>query len=1500
MALVATTTSVWALETDGDGAYLIGSVQDWKDFATLVQSNPTANAKMTSDIDLGDDQTMIGTSAHPYQGTFNGQRHTLTVNLNTSLTNTAPFSYVGTGAVIKRLVIDGTIRSTAEYLSGVVGQAQGAVTLDIIQVNATIRSGEGTAGDQYLGGLVGLMSGANVTINDCLFCGVQNSTRCTSAIAGYGSGSIAMNNSLLMGTYSGQNMHPICHSGLGFSGSNNYLCMTYNQGSVPEEVTTVTRERIATGEIAHLLQEAHGDLEQIWGQDLANFSTIPVLTFDPSLRVYSNGDGMYSNDSGLPTHNAYAIWCASNKTLYFDYTDIGLTAGDTYKGETVTTVWSGSKVVASSGTGVPDWYSNNPNVEKVVFDENFVSMKPISLFGWFSNCTALESITGMEYLNTSRALTMESMFQNCSNLSSIDVTHFNTSGVSSMAYMFLNCGITDINVDNFDVSNVGNFERMFCNCTQLRAIYVNTGWGPISASISNEMFRYSEKLVGDYALIDHTGWNSGVYFNYYITPTERASALAQVFYCRDNKTLYFDYSNRYLRKGHLYDGHEIVTLSTFDAAITMPNTSSWRNAYYSLGGNTIYVKNECTNAVITEAFHSAELASAQSWFEGMAKLATVTGINNLNLTGVTDMSRMFKDCGELSAVDLSTLNTSAITNMGNLFYNCSSLSSVNLTGTFSTENVTNMYCMFYGCSSLETLDLSNFNTEQVTNTSPNYGMLQMFYNCSSLESLDLSNFNTSLLNRMDNMFKGCSSLESINLSSFNTEQVIYMANMFDGCSSLTSINLSNFNTEKVTDMSYMFQGCSGLTSINLNNFNTEKVVNTAYMFQGCNGLTSLDLSNFNTPLLIRMEYMFKGCSKLTSLDLSNFTTTSVTHMLHLFEDCTLLASVNLSSFNTGNVIDMTSMFEDCSSLEALDIHNFAQSKNPTVNRMFYGCSSLESITCDGTWTVGASYQGENVFYGCTALKGCIYYDPSKVSHAYANPMTGYFTPSYAKGGDVLFAVVNGSAMTLYSGNGIGLPAGAHIFTGEDSWNSSFRTSISTISLHTCCSLYTGTTLSNLFNSFNLTSISGLNNLRTDDVTNMSRMFYHFGQNNATIKTLDLSSFNTAKVTTMSHMFDNCQYLESLDLSSFNTANVTDMSYMFYYCIRMSSPNLTSFNTEKVTTMSNMFSWFNNSDTAPSYVLDLSSFNTSAVEDMSRMFNTNKLRTIIVSDDWNTGAVTSTDYIFICNYLIDENGSNCGSAVGGVEKAYVGDGGYLVSNNLYDAQTNTNKINRLKGLTIGGVKLKGRTLKAGKWNSLCVPFNISEEQLAAGPLAGALVRTLDSYTNDGTTVTITLASEASITAHKPYLVFIPDGSDIVDPVFPSTTVTYDNASVLTTAQVTKGDATFIGAYTPQVLTAGDQRKLFLQDNKLYYPSSEATVSAYRAYFTLTADVPLVASGAPCIVLDFGDGTGSTTGIADLSAGLHQTANTPAYNLNGQRVLRPRQGIFIVNGKKVFIK
>ncbi len=90
------------------------------------------------------------------------------------------------------------------------------------------------------------------------------------------------------------------------------------------------------------------------------------------------------------------------------------------------------------------------------------------------------------------------------------------------------------------------------------------------------------------------------------------------------------------------------------------------------------------------------------------------------------------------------------------------------------KNISHMFCC---CSTLVSIDLSLFNTTNITNIEG------MFYGCYSLKSIDFSSFTTSHVTDMDSMFHSCSSLESIDLSSFDTINVINMKNLFHSCSS---------------------------------------------------------------------------------------------------------------------------------------------------------------------------------------------------------------------------------------------------------------------------------------------------------------------------------------------------------------------------------------------------------------------------------------------------------------------------------------------------------------------------------------------------------------------------------------------------------------------------------------------------------------------------------------------------------------------------------------------
>ena len=359
-----------------------------------------------------------------------------------------------------------------------------------------------------------------------------------------------------------------------------------------------------------------------------------------------------------------------------------------------------------------------------------------------------------------------------------------------------------------------------------------------------------------------------------------------------------------------------------------------------------------------ENLDTSNVTNMSRMFYACSKLTSID-VTKFDTSNVTNMSGMFSNCSGLTSLDVSKFDTSNVTNMSNIFAVCSELTSIDVNN-FNTSNVTSIYGMFEGCSGLTNLDVNNFNTSNVTN------MSSMFEGCSRLTNLDVSNFSTSNVTSIYGMFEGCSGLTSIDVSKLDTSRVINMDSMFSRCSKLTSIDVSNFNTSKVTNMFKMFWSCRGLTSIDLSKFDTSNVTDMSNMFSYCSGLTSIDVSKFDTSKVTGMSEIFAGCSGLTSIDVSKFDTSNVTGMRHMFRDCYKLTNIDVSKFDTSNVTNMSNMFTNCSRLTSIDVSKFNTSKVTSMDRMFYSCSGLTGLDVSNFDTSNVIYMSY-MFSGCNKL-----------------------------------------------------------------------------------------------------------------------------------------------------------------------------------------------------------------------------------------------------------------------------------------------------------------------------------------------------------------------------------------------------------------------------------------------------------------------------------------------------------------------------------------------------
>lgn len=152
----------------------ISTVADWVSFAQRVNSGENGlDAVLTTDVDLGANQTMVGTTSNRYSGRFDGRGHTLTVHYETDVNDVAPFRYVS-GGRIYNLHTAGTINTSKQYAAGIASwfDGEGAAIFNCRSSIIINSSYEGSGFHGGIAAMVELFTQASVpAIGNCLFDG---------------------------------------------------------------------------------------------------------------------------------------------------------------------------------------------------------------------------------------------------------------------------------------------------------------------------------------------------------------------------------------------------------------------------------------------------------------------------------------------------------------------------------------------------------------------------------------------------------------------------------------------------------------------------------------------------------------------------------------------------------------------------------------------------------------------------------------------------------------------------------------------------------------------------------------------------------------------------------------------------------------------------------------------------------------------------------------------------------------------------------------------------------------------------------------------------------------------------------------------------------------------------------------------------------------------------------------------------------------------------------
>ena len=216
------------LSTDESGAYLINSDADWTEFSQNFDTYKASVIKQTNNINVS---TPVGNweNNNPFTGTFNGNGYTMNVSINdNSAYGTAPFRYI-VGATICNVVATGSVTSTQNHTSGLVGMSNGANTIENCLVNVNVNCGV------HCGGIVGHGLSGTLTMTGCAYTGeLKTNNNVAGGLQGWADdNTVIMTNCIFAGSKSGgAKFNPIAINVKDGSGSGNcYYTVAGNNSS---------------------------------------------------------------------------------------------------------------------------------------------------------------------------------------------------------------------------------------------------------------------------------------------------------------------------------------------------------------------------------------------------------------------------------------------------------------------------------------------------------------------------------------------------------------------------------------------------------------------------------------------------------------------------------------------------------------------------------------------------------------------------------------------------------------------------------------------------------------------------------------------------------------------------------------------------------------------------------------------------------------------------------------------------------------------------------------------------------------------------------------------------------------------------------------------------------------------------------------------------------------------------------------------------------------------
>ena len=348
-------------------------------------------------------------------------------------------------------------------------------------------------------------------------------------------------------------------------------------------------------------------------------------------------------------------------------------------------------------------------------------------------------------------------------------------------------------------------------------------------------------------------------------------------------------------------------------------------------GTTLTIAGNGSGKILTNE-NSGFMFSDEGRADFFTNVTTVNGLNLLDTSNTTIMSRMFLQMQSVTSLDVSGFNTSKVTDFSMMFAYCYVVTNIPVSN-FDTSSATSLYAMFFRCWILPTIDVSNFDTSNVTD------IAYTFDECKMLEVIDVSKWDTSKVTTLFLTFQQCNVVKELDVSNWDVSNVTNMGFTFYNCDGLTTLPIENWDVRNVETFDHTFAHCDNLV-VDVSKWKTSSKCKYYCAMFHHNANEYLDVSGFDTSGAISLFSMFEANYKLKSIKgLDGFDTSNCHAFEEMFNNCYLLEELDLSSFDTRKADSDTIARSDGSTY-----------KSQCTSGMIIGCRGLKKIILGKNFT----------------------------------------------------------------------------------------------------------------------------------------------------------------------------------------------------------------------------------------------------------------------------------------------------------------------------------------------------------------------------------------------------------------------------------------------------------------------------------------------------------------------------------------------------------------------